>query len=196
MKNPTNKTTVIATAENATLERNPSNTLAGYFEQYTNVTLADIAKATGANLTVMRSKAKEPVPGEVYDPEKINFKAVEEYLFKRQPSLALSSLDWETMNTPKEKTSRATVLDYTIGATYAIKRLKSDVNPDGTFFVVYFTDTHVALSPIPSEDTTLRAYSKDTFKAYSPVYIGNAVKMTNADGESIKRDDSSAAPQA
>lgn len=179
----TNKTAAIATPANSTLEVNPANTLAGYFERYGNVTLADIAKATGANLTVMRSKAKEPVPGEIYDPEKINFKSVEEYLYKRQPSLNLSTLDWETMNTPKEKVSRATVLDYTIGNVFNIKRLKSNANPEGRFAIVCSTETHVAIMPVGCDDTILRAYSKDTFKAYSPIYIGNTLKPADDDND-------------
>lgn len=182
MEKTMKKQEIIATAENATIDNGMpmTATLADYCNKYTNVTLADIAKATGANVTVMRGKAREPIVGEVYDPEKVNYKAVEEYLRKRNPSLRLESLLWEEMNTPKEKTSRALVLDYTVGTHYNIRRLH------GEFTVVYATETHVCLCPCDPSDTVLRVYHKDTFKAYSPVLLrGNDTteEAEEAEGE-------------
>lgn len=142
-------------------------TLADYCGKFENVTLADLAKATGGNVTVMRGKAKEPVIGEIYDPEKVNYAAVSDYLYKRNPNLKLGALDWGAMNEVKVPVSRELILNYETGSRYYIKRL------NGEFYVIATTSTHVALMPLNDGDTTIRAYHKDTFKAYSPKYLGN-----------------------
>ena len=79
------------TATNTTRE-----SLQALFEKYPNASLRKLAAATEINYGVLLKKSKDPIPGEAYDPEAINWQSLEDKLTAK--GVDWNTLDWGALN--------------------------------------------------------------------------------------------------
>lgn len=84
-------------ANEATITATPTTreSLQSLFEKYPNASLRKLAAATNVNYGVLLKKSKDPIPGEAYDPEATNWKALEDKLTAK--GVDWTTLDWEVL---------------------------------------------------------------------------------------------------
>ena len=148
-----------------------SLSLKDYFEKYPNASLRKLAQATNINYGVLLKKSKEPIPGEAYDPEAINWPSLEAKLTSKE--VDWGTLDWEALNAgPNRKgTSLQKDIDaFKVGDEVFLRR--DNTTP---YKILYKTDTHVVIMKVGS--TEPQAWSNNTFLINGPVFEPRAIKV-------------------
>lgn len=132
-------------------------TLQDMMKLYPNVSIRKLALEAGITYTLMLKASKKPIPGEAYDPDKINYDAIEKMFDKRK--IDYSILPWPAMNESNRK-SNATlskdINDFEVGCKVYLR----DDN-EHPYTVVYKTETHIVI--INENSTEPRALSHKTF---------------------------------
>lgn len=139
-------------------------TLRELFEQYPNVSIRKLSQATNINYGILLKKSKEPIPGEAYDPEAINFTALEEKFAAK--GVNYNELDWEALN--EVATKRGASLQKDIGAFEVGQKVylrKNNVTP---YEIVYKTDTHIVIMLEGTSEP--QAWAHNTFMLNGPVF--------------------------
>ena len=133
-------------------------------EAHPNVSLRKLATACEVSYGWVLKKSKEPIPGEAYDPEAVNYAAVQATFEKK--GIDLAALDWNALNeaTLKRGTLLTKDMDaFQVGGKIYLR--EDNVTP---FVICYKTDTHIV---IMKEGTTEpRAWSHATFLMKGPVF--------------------------
>ena len=148
-----------------------SLSLKDYFEKYPNASLRKLAQATNINYGVLLKKSKEPIPGEAYDPEAINWPSLEAKLTSKE--VDWGTLDWEALNAgPNRKgTSLQKDIDaFKVGDKVYLRR--DNTTP---YEILYKTDTHVVIMKVGSSEP--QAWSNNTFLINGPVFEPRAIKV-------------------
>lgn len=148
-----------------------SLSLKDYFEKYPNASLRKLAQATNINYGVLLKKSKEPIPGEAYDPEAINWPSLEAKLTSKE--VDWGTLDWEALNAgPNRKgTSLQKDIDaFKVGDEVFLRR--DNTTP---YKILYKTDTHVVIMKVGS--TEPQAWANNTFLINGPVFEPRAIKV-------------------
>lgn len=98
-------------------------------EQNPTATLADVAKALNLTPNALYTQAKRPIPGVVYDPNSINYDAVQLYCEQRYitrhggATLDWTTLPWATMGKPKDTNVVSwQAIDWSIGQEYYVRK--------------------------------------------------------------------------
>lgn len=139
-------------------------TLKEYFELYPNVSIRRLAQATNITYGLMLKKSKEPIPGEAYNPEAINWTALEQYLIKREVNIA--ELDWDALNVETVRQGATLIKDmnqFTVGSKVYLR--KNNTTP---YEIIYKTATHIVLMLEGTSEPT--ALSNNTFLLYGPAF--------------------------
>ena len=146
--------------------------LKDYFEKFPNASLRKLAAATEVNYGILLKKSKEPIPGEAYDPEAINWKAIEDKLTSKKVDWA--TLDWDALNAGPNRKGSALQKDisaFKVGDKVYLRR-----NNTTPYEILYKTETHVV---IMLEGTTEpQAWANNTFLINGPVFQPRAEKKT------------------
>lgn len=124
------------------------------------LTLRKIAHATGANYGKLLKASRQPIPGEPYDPEALNFAAMEKVL---QPvAEKFATVDWdEVLQKGVRKVSVVKDIEaFKVGTKVYLRR------SENSFEIVWTTDTHVVI--LEENSTEPRCWSWDTFLANGP----------------------------
>lgn len=162
--------------------------LKDYFEKYPNASLRKLAQATNINYGVLLKKSKEPIPGEAYDPEAINWPSLEAKLTSKE--VDWGTLDWEALNAgPNRKgTSLQKDIDaFKVGDEVYLRR--DNTTP---YKILYKTETHVVIMKVGS--TEPQAWSNNTFLINGPVFEPRAIKVkAEQPAESSEVDETEAA---
>lgn len=138
-------------------------------EEFGNVALTKIAAAVGISASTLAATMKQPIVGVPYDPDAINYAALESLLDKR------CKVDWCELNAADYMSTRkADKLTPEVGQIYAhrnYKKLDDDGNEVGYFpmKIVYTTETHICVEN--TETHTLHAMLLQTFRAGAPELI-------------------------
>lgn len=154
------------------------------FEQYPNVSLRKLAPAVGVNYGVLLKKSKEPVKGEVYDPEATNWEAIAEVCsatLERRRNYA--NIDWEELNSKGARKGATLIKDmekFKVGDKVYLRR-----NNETPYEIVYKTETHVVLLLEGTQEPI--AWSNSTFLINGPVFEPRATKVT-AKAEEVEED--------
>lgn len=138
--------------------------------QYPNVSLRKLAQATNICYGWLLKKSKEPVKGQPYDPDSVNYEAVARVFENKQ--VDLNTLDWEALNTTAQR-STTLVKDmeqFTVG-TKVFLREDNEV----PFSIIYKTETHIVL--LQDDDTAPRVLSHATFLMKGPVFTPRSQKV-------------------
>lgn len=152
-------------------------TLKDYFEKYPNVSIRRLAQATNITYGLMLKKSKEPIAGETYNPEAINWTALEQYLTKRE--VDLSTLDWDALNVETSRQGATLVKDmsqFEVGMKVYLR--KNNTTP---YEIVYKTETHIVLMLEGTSEPT--ALSHSTFILYGPAFEPRATTTTTEEEE-------------
>lgn len=148
-----------------------SLSLKDYFEKYPNASLRKLAQATNINYGVLLKKSKEPIPGEAYDPEAINWPSLEAKLTSKE--VDWGTLDWEALNAGPNRKGTSLQKDieaFKVGDEVFLRR--DNTTP---YKILYKTDTHVVIMKVGS--TEPQAWSNNTFLINGPVFEPRAIKV-------------------
>ena len=142
----------------------PSFDLEPAMQKYPNVSLRKLATACEVSYGWILKKSKEPVPGQAYDPEAVNYAAVAATFAKK--GIDLSTLDWDSLNEAVLK--RGVQLTKNMDAFQVGQKVYLREDNTTPFEICYKTDTHIV---IMKEGTTEpRAWSHGTFLMKGPVF--------------------------
>ena len=148
-----------------------------YFENYPNASIRKLSAATNINYGIMLKLSKKPIPGEVYDPEAINWTALEEKLTSK--SIDWTTLDWDAMNEGPNRKGATLVKDmdaFQVGSEVYLRK-----NNEVPYVIVYKTATHVVVQLKGS--TEPQAWANNTFLLYGPSLEPRAVKSDKEEVE-------------
>lgn len=156
---------------------NTNNSLQTYFEQYPNASIRKLSTAANINYGIMLKLSKKPIPGEAYDPEAINWTALEEKL--KSKNVDWTTLDWDAMNEGPNRKGATLVKDvdaFQVGAEVYLRK-----NNEVPYVIVYKTATHVVVQLKGS--TEPQAWANNTFLLYGPSLEPRAVKSNKEEVE-------------
>lgn len=133
------------------------NKLQTIFNENKDLTIAKVAaflKESKVSAAAMTKKSKEPIVGEVYNPEAINFKAIEEYLVSKK--INIDTIDWKAV-VALEAEEKVIEMTLEVGDTFKMK-----YKPYSTqvWQLVYKTATHVCV--INNESTEPKVLAHKT----------------------------------
>ena len=132
-----------------------------YMEKYENVSIRKLSAATNVNYGILLKLSKQPIPGVPYDPEAINYSAVEEKLTKK--NIDLTALDWEAMNVGRTTTLAKSADDFKVGNEVYLRR-----NNEVPYVIVYKTESHVVIMLKGTSEP--QAWSNNTFMLAGPAF--------------------------
>ena len=144
--------------------------LQALFEKYPNASLRKLAAATGVNYGILLKKSKDPIPGEAYDPEATNWKALEDKLTAKE--VDWTTLDWEAMNVGPNRKGTALQKDvdaFKVGDKVYLRR--DNTTP---YEILYKTETHVVIMKVGTSEP--QAWANNTFLMNGPVFEPRAEK--------------------
>ena len=147
------------TATNTTRE-----SLQALFEKYPNASLRKLAAATEINYGVLLKKSKDPIPGEAYDPEAINWQSLEDKLTAK--GVDWNTLDWGALNAGPNR--KGTALQKDIDAFKVGDKVYLRRNNTTPYEIVYKTETHVVLMLEGTSEPM--AWANNTFLINGPVF--------------------------
>ena len=149
---------------------NTTKSLQSLFEQYPNASLRKLAAATDVNYGVLLKKSKDPIPGEAYDPEATNWKALEDKLTAK--GVDWNTLDWEAMNAGPNR--KGTSLQKDIDAFKVGDKVYLRRNNTVPYEILYKTETHVVIMLEGTSEP--QAWANNTFLITGPVFQPRAEK--------------------
>ena len=138
--------------------------LQALFEKYPNASLRKLAAVTEINYGVLLKKSKDPIPGEAYDPEAINWKALEDKLTAK--GVDWNTLDWEALNAGPNR--KGTSLQKDIDAFKVGDKVYLRRNNTTPYEILYKTETHVVIMLEGTSEPQARA--NNTFLINGPVF--------------------------
>ena len=147
------------------------------FELNPNASLRKLAGATGINYGVLLKKSKDPIPGEAYDPEAINWTALEEKLTSK--GVDWNTLNWGVLNAGPNRqgsTLQKDIAAFNVGDKVYLRR-----NNTTPYEILYKTDTHIVI--MLEGSTEPQAWSNSTFLLNGPVYQPRAEKSAKTQVE-------------
>ena len=139
-------------------------------EKYPNASLRKLAAVTEVNYGVLLKKSKDPIPGEAYDPEATNWKALEDKLTAK--GVDWTTLDWEALNAGPNR--KGTALQKDIEALKVGDKVYLRRNNTTPYEIVYKTETHVVLMLEGTSEPM--AWANNTFLINGPVFEPRAEK--------------------
>lgn len=155
------------------------------FEMNPNASLRKLAAATNINYGVLLKKSKDPIPGEAYDPEATNWKALEDKLTSK--GVDWNNLNWSELNAgPNRKgTSLQKDIDaFKVGDEVFLRR--DNTTP---YKILYKTETHVVIMKVGTSEP--QAWSNNTFLINGPVFEPRAEKSKKMEVEAEQPAESS-----
>lgn len=155
-----------------TATENTTVSLKELFEQYPNASLRKLAAVTGVNYGVLLTTSKKPITGEAYDPNAINWAALEAKFVAK--GVDLLSLEWDALNEgPNRKgaTLQKTVDAFNVGDKVYLRR-------DNTvpYEILYKTKTHIVIMKVGTSEP--QAWANNTFLINGPVFEPRTQKVT------------------
>ena len=158
------------------------------FELNPNASLRKLAAATNVNYGVLLKKSKEPIPGEAYDPEATNWKALEDKLTSK--GVDWNNLNWSELNAGPNRKGTALQKDidaFKVGDKVYLRR--DNTTP---YEILYKTETHVVIMKVGTSEP--QAWANNTFLINGPVFEPRATKIkAEQPAESSEVDETEAA---
>lgn len=154
-----------------------NDSLQAMFESYPNASIRKLSAVTGINYGIMLKKSKEPIPGQAYDPEAINWTALEAKL--KSKNVDWTTLDWDALNEGPNRKGATLVKDvdsFQVGTEVYLRK-----NNEVPYVIVYKTATHVVVQLKGS--TEPQAWANNTFLLYGPSLEPRAVKSDKEEVE-------------
>ena len=167
----------MATTTTTTNDTTYRVSLKEYFESYPNASLRKLAAVTGVNYGVLLKKSKDPIPGEAYDPEATNWKALEDKLISK--GINYAKLDWVAMNAGPNR--QGSTLQKDIAAFKVGDKVYLRKNNTTPYEILYKTATHIVIMLEGTSEP--QAWANNTFLINGPVFEPRAEKSKKVDVE-------------
>ena len=167
----------IPATENTIIEAATHYSLQKCFELNPNASLRKLAQATNINYGVLLKKSKDPIPGEAYDPEATNWKALEDKLTSK--GIDWNTLNWGVLNAGPNRKGSALQKDidaFKVGDKVYLRR---DNTPP--YEILYKTETHVVIMKVGTSEP--QAWANNTFLINGPVFEPRAEKSKKLEVE-------------
>ncbi len=103
------------------------------------LSIANVAAATNVSYALLRKKSKEPISGQIYDPNSVNYQAMAECLKKQKVDLA--AIDWSAAAQLTSSKASKALKEFTFKVG---DRLYSSYHK-ATFEIVYLTKEYVCI---------------------------------------------------
>lgn len=142
------------------MSKKTKTNLAEVFHQYPELSLRKVALATELNYNMLLKQGKKPILGVPYDPELINFPAVEGYMRKKLGE-GFEDINWQDIAELKVATKKSGE-----AVKYEVNDLLTLRADDRTYQVKMVTETHIVIMAV--DDTRPRVFSYPTFKHQCP----------------------------
>ena len=139
-------------------------TIKEYLEKYENVSIRKLAMAAGINYYLLLKKSKEPVEGQPYDPEAINYAAIEQKFAAKQ--IDFTKLDWESLNEVTGKKAGTLIKDMTQFEVGKKVYLRKD--NEIPYEILYKTDSHIVIMKVGTSEP--QSWAHNTFLLNGPVF--------------------------
>lgn len=147
------------------------------FELNPNASLRKLAAATNVNYGVLLKKSKEPIPGEAYDPEATNWKALEAKLTSK--GVDWNNLNWSELNAGPNR--KGTALQKDIAAFQVGDKVYLRRDNTTPYEILYKTETHVVIMKVGTSEP--QAWANNTFLINGPVFEPRAEKSKKMEVE-------------
>lgn len=141
-----------------------------YFEEYPNVSLRKLSQVTGMCYGWLLKKSKEPIEGTPYNPNSVNYEALERVF--QSKGIDLDTLDWETMN---QENTRSTTLTKDMDKFNVGDKVFLREDNETPYVILYKTTTHVVI--MLEGDTVPRSLSNSTFLMKGPSFTQRIKKV-------------------
>ena len=145
--------------------------------QYTNVSLRKLATELDICYASILKASKQPVANQVYDPDAINYDAVEECIAKRDKIEELETLDWLALNqvtSRRAATVEKDISKFTVGTQVYLRK-----NATIPYTIIYTTNTHVVFILEGTEEPI--CWSWNTFILNGPQFEPRTTTVTDTD---------------
>lgn len=129
------------------------------FEKYENLNIRKISETLNVNYNMMLKAGKQPMPGEVYNPELLNYTAIEVYLRKKLRD-AYDDVDWEEIASAVVITRTKETIEWSEGDLLTIRQ------DEHTYKVLFVTPSHIVIMAV--DGTQPRVFSWNTFDHQTP----------------------------
>lgn len=123
------------------------------------VSLRQMAKAVDAPYHKVLKASREPIPGEVYDPEATNWSALEAAFTKEQKE-KLKDVDWSKFQTKQKNNVVKDTSVFTVDSKWHLRR-------HGWATIVYRNDSYIVFI-LEGEDEQPRSWAIDTWLLNGP----------------------------
>ena len=153
------------------------DSLQSLFEAYPNASLRKLAHVTGVNYGVLLKKSKDPIPGEAYDPEATNWKALEDKLTSK--GIDWTTLDWVALNAGPNR--QGATLQKNIDAFNVGDKVYLRKNNTTPYEILYKTATHIVIMLEGTSEP--QAWANNTFLINGPVFQPRAEKSKKVEVE-------------
>lgn len=133
---------------------------------YPKLSLKSICEAAGLCYQYVLKASKQPIAGQAYDPEAVNYDAIAKIVERKGADL--STIDWAALEsnvkvaTPVNKQE-----DFKIGTEFTLR--ESEEKKGTVYSILVTTDTHLVFMAVDS--TQPRVMNWDTFVHQSPRII-------------------------
>ena len=147
-----------------------TESLQSLFERYPNASLRKLSAVVDVYYGILLKKSKEPVPGQAYDPEAINWAALEQKLPDK--GVDWTKLDWDALNCERTRKGATLVKDmsaFKVGDKVYLRR-----NNTTPYEILYKTETHVVIMLEGTSEP--QAWANNTFLINGPVFQPRAEK--------------------
>ena len=129
------------------------------FEKYENLSIRKISESLNVNYNMMLKAGKQPMLGEVYNPELLNYTAIEVYLRKKLGD-AYDDVDWEEIASTAVITRTKETIKWSEGDLLTIRQ------DEHTYKVLFVTPSHIVIMAV--DGTQPRVFSWNTFDHQTP----------------------------
>lgn len=164
------KVNTVATTATVEEVATTQQSLQSYFEQYPHASLRKLAAATDINYGILLKKSKDPIPGEAYDPEATNWKALEDKLTSKK--VDWNTLDWDALNEGPNRKGGTVVKDmsrFKVGDKVYLRR-----NATVPYEILYMTETHIVIMLEGTSEP--QSWANSTFMLNGPQFEPRAKK--------------------
>lgn len=143
-----------------------ANELSIQFDLHKNVSLRKVAQAIGLNYQTMLKASKQPVVGQPYNPDELNFDAVAQYIAKNEAATeAFNEIDWVEMDASAQAGRQAQLSKDIDDPMFDVgKQVYLRINPTIPYTIIFKTGTHIVLMLEGTEEPISWSHSTFFFK--------------------------------
>ena len=136
---------------------------------YPKLSLKSICEAAGLCYQYVLKASKQPIAGQAYDPEAVNYDAIAKIVERK--GVDLSTIDWAALESNVKVTTPVNKQeDFKIGTEFTLR--ESEEKKGTVYSILVTTDTHLVFMAVDS--TQPRVMNWDTFVHQSPRIIVKA----------------------